>query len=160
MVICCSCPRGLRHLAYVRTSPFNCPLVTYKEFGFEKLFPCSDKLQTILLHGQKLTVLGTAEILERSGGEIVAVGPSGQLEGFSQVCSVLVWWPWSKAMSSGLQIQKHLSFFFFWPYWEACGILVPWPGIEPGPSAVKAQSPKHWTTREFPETFIFLYRDE
>ena len=35
----------------------------------------------------------------------------------------------------------------------ACGILVPGPGIEPGPSAVKALSPNHWTTREFP---IFL----
>ena len=26
------------------------------------------------------------------------------------------------------------------------GILVPWPGIEPGPLAVKMQSPNHWTT--------------
>ena len=26
------------------------------------------------------------------------------------------------------------------------GILVPWPGIEPGPLAVKTQSPNHWTT--------------
>ena len=32
----------------------------------------------------------------------------------------------------------------------ACGILVPRPGIEPGPSAVKTWSPNHWTTREFP----------
>ena len=31
----------------------------------------------------------------------------------------------------------------------ACGILVK-PGIEPGPSAVKALSPNHWTAREFP----------
>ena len=31
-------------------------------------------------------------------------------------------------------------FFFFWLSCEACGILVPWPGIEPGPLAVKAQS--------------------
>ena len=28
-------------------------------------------------------------------------------------------------------------------------ILVPWRGIESGPSAVKVQSPRHWTTREF-----------
>ena len=26
--------------------------------------------------------------------------------------------------------------------------LVPWPGIEPGPSALEAQSLSHWTTRE------------
>ena len=32
----------------------------------------------------------------------------------------------------------------------ACGILVPSPGIEPRPSAVKAQSPNHWTARELP----------
>ena len=29
-------------------------------------------------------------------------------------------------------------------------ILVPRPGIEPGPPAVEAQSPNYWTTREFP----------
>ena len=32
----------------------------------------------------------------------------------------------------------------------ACGILVPQPGIEPAPLAVKSQSPKHWTARKFP----------
>ena len=36
-----------------------------------------------------------------------------------------------------------LSFFF------GCGILVPQPGIEPAHSAVKVQSPNHWTSREF-----------
>ena len=30
-----------------------------------------------------------------------------------------------------------------------CGILVPWPGIEAVPSAGEAQSPNHWTTKEF-----------
>ena len=38
----------------------------------------------------------------------------------------------------------------------ACGILPPQPGIEPGPSAVKAQNPNHWSTREFPRILIFL----
>ena len=44
-----------------------------------------------------------------------------------------------------------------------CGIfscstwdLVPWPGIEPGPPALGAQSLSHWTTREIPEFRIFL----
>ena len=41
-------------------------------------------------------------------------------------------------------------FFFFLLHLEACGILVPWPGIEPVPPAVEAQSSNHWTTREFP----------
>lgn len=32
----------------------------------------------------------------------------------------------------------------------ACGILVPQPGIEPGSSAVKAQSYNHWIAKESP----------
>ena len=35
-----------------------------------------------------------------------------------------------------------ILFLFF--VWLACGILFPWPGIEPGPLAVKAWSPNHW----------------
>ena len=31
----------------------------------------------------------------------------------------------------------------------ACGILVSWPGIEPGLLAVKALGPNHWIAREF-----------
>ena len=40
--------------------------------------------------------------------------------------------------------------FCFWPRRMACRILVPQPGIEPRPLAVRACSPNHWTTREFP----------
>ena len=36
------------------------------------------------------------------------------------------------------------------PCHAPCRILVPWPGIKPGPSAVKALSPSRWTAREFP----------
>ena len=54
-------------------------------------------------------------------------------------------------------VVVHHVFFcflvFFWSHHEACGILVPWPGIEPGASAVKVQSPNHWTTREFPPSY-------
>ena len=39
---------------------------------------------------------------------------------------------------------------YFWPHRIACGILVSKTRIEPGPSAVKALSPTHWTTREVP----------
>ena len=45
---------------------------------------------------------------------------------------------------------------FFLPHWVACGILVPQPGIEPGPLAERAWSPNHWTAREFPELWLFL----
>ena len=47
-----------------------------------------------------------------------------------------------------------LFFIYFWPHLTACGILVPQPGIERRPLAVKAWSPNHWTFREFPETNI------
>ena len=54
------------------------------------------------------------------------------------------------------------AMYFFLIYWEdggiylfwlsgvACGILVPWPGIEPGPPAVEVQNPNLWTHQEFP----------
>ena len=44
-----------------------------------------------------------------------------------------------------------LSFFFLWLCHVACGILVPWPGIEPTQSALEARSLSHWTAREAPE---------
>ena len=42
------------------------------------------------------------------------------------------------------------GFCFVFCHHAACGILVPWPGIEPLPWQWKTQSPNHWTTREFP----------
>ena len=44
--------------------------------------------------------------------------------------------------------------FFFWPCPTACGILLPWPGIEPTTPAVEAQSLNHWTAREVPKLLI------
>ena len=46
--------------------------------------------------------------------------------------------------------------FFFWPCRAACGISVFWPGIKPGPMAVKSWSPKHWTARKFPKNTLLL----
>ena len=43
-------------------------------------------------------------------------------------------------------------FFFFWTHLTAREILVPRPGIEPGPSAVKARGPNHWTSRNSDRT--------
>ena len=37
-----------------------------------------------------------------------------------------------------VQICYLLILFLFWPYHMACGVIVPHPGIEPKPSAVKA----------------------
>ena len=44
--------------------------------------------------------------------------------------------------------------FLFLAHCMACRILVPRPGIEPGPSAVKVPSLNHWTAREFPVSFF------
>ena len=43
--------------------------------------------------------------------------------------------------------------FFFWRPQAAWGVLVPLPGIKPGPSAAKLWSPNHWTAKEFPILF-------
>ena len=42
----------------------------------------------------------------------------------------------------------------FWPCHAACGILVPWPGIEPRPPASGAQSLDHWTASKVPSPFF------
>ena len=55
----------------------------------------------------------------------------------------------SNGFQAGL-LSYFIYLLFFWPHRAACGILVPRPGIKPVPSAVEAQSPNHWTTREFP----------
>ena len=45
---------------------------------------------------------------------------------------------------------------FFWPPHLSCGILVPHPGTEPDPLAVKAWSLNHWTISECPKCSHFL----
>ena len=47
-------------------------------------------------------------------------------------------------------VHTMLLFFPFWPWYMACGIFISWPGTEPRPLAVKAQSPSHRTAAEFP----------
>ena len=57
----------------------------------------------------------------------------------------------STFLQSSRDKRKVASFsLFFWPYHVAGGILVPQPGIEPGPMTVKMQNANHWTAREFP----------
>ena len=50
----------------------------------------------------------------------------------------------------------NVHFFPFWPRCAACGILVPRPGIETGPTAVKPPSLNHWTSRESPYVMFFI----
>ena len=53
------------------------------------------------------------------------------------------------------KLVRYIHFFFYLFVHTACRILLPWPGLEPVPSAVKVQCLKHWTTREFPDSFLF-----
>ena len=47
----------------------------------------------------------------------------------------------------------------FMVHCAACGILVSWPGIEPGPcTAGKTLRPSHWAARKLPKSFC-AYKD-
>ena len=53
-----------------------------------------------------------------------------------------------------LLLLLFLNLFYFWWYHMVLGILVPWPGIKPVPSALEAQSLNQWITREVPDFII------
>ena len=48
-------------------------------------------------------------------------------------------------------------YLFMAAHSEACGILVPRPGVEPRSPAVEAWSANHWTAREFPVYMFILH---
>ena len=54
---------------------------------------------------------------------------------------------------------KHLLLsvlFFPWPSCTTYGILVPWTGIKPKPSAMKLRTPNQWTSRKFPFATLLM----
>ena len=70
----------------------------------------------------------------------------------SQLCS---WRGGTPCLWKILLFFKKITLFFrFWPCHAAYGILVSWPGFEPGPLAVKAWSLNRWTTKKFPSQRI------
>ena len=50
-----------------------------------------------------------------------------------------------------------LNAVFFGCALRLVGILVPRPGIEPAPSAVKVQSPNRWIARDFPSNAVLSW---
>ena len=61
-------------------------------------------------------------------------------------------------MSLSQSISKfYFFFFFFWPCFMACGILVPWSGIEPMLSAMRVQNLNYWIAREFSLNSILFH---
>ena len=74
----------------------------------------------------------------------------------------LVWRnPTDKRLTVLEKLLLHRCVFFFlawgWGGVGVFGILVPPPGIEPGPPIVGVQSPNHRTTREFPTQDSYPY---
>ena len=62
---------------------------------------------------------------------------------------------WEKLL---LQTFASLCFVLFFP-WPSCttyGILVPWTGIKPKPSAMKLRTPNQWTSRKFPFATLLM----
>ena len=47
-------------------------------------------------------------------------------------------WPYCDLLplEAAACLSSSIFFFFFWPHWAACGILFPWPRIEPMPPAL------------------------
>ena len=53
--------------------------------------------------------------------------------------------PTRSALRTGLLWRFEVSAFSLWPRLEACGILVPQPGVEAAPPAPEARSLNLWT---------------
>ena len=62
------------------------------------------------------------------------------------------WATWLTHSCGWLRVEFWFVFVLniFWLGCTACEILVPWPGIEPVPPALAAQSLNHWTARRSP----------
>ena len=56
-------------------------------------------------------------------------------------------------MAENILTMNLAIFFSFFGYPLAYGVLIPQLGTEPTPLGVIAQSPNHWTPREFPALF-------
>ena len=59
---------------------------------------------------------------------------------------------WAPREPGHRKIQLFVLFFDH----VACEILVPQPGIEPGPLAVRVQSSSHWTIRKFLKNLVLI----
>ena len=51
----------------------------------------------------------------------------------------------SKGLSRVFSNTTYMPYYCFWPCYMACGILVPWAGMEPEPPALEMLSLSYWT---------------
>ena len=98
------------------------PYFLYPPNSWQPLFYCFYEVNIFRLHKQRLVYLLTTTTTTKS-----------QYSGAEKNIPIYL---------------TSFFFFFFWSYHVACKILVPWPGIEPMPPALEAQSLNHWTARE------------
>ena len=104
-----------------------------------------------------ITVLGTGLGLPLEGMKRAGVTHLACHSLSSEPCGRLIRFPCFGHQSPGAFSTLAISLIgaiVFWPYPAAYGILVPRPGIEPKPSAVRSPSPNHWTAREILEQFF------
>ena len=69
------------------------------------------------------------------------------------------WIAWDSFIQEECYVPKsdERLFFFLLPRCAGCGILVPWPGIEPVPLEVEMWSLNHWTTRKVQDILVTLF---
>ena len=73
------------------------------------------------------------------------------------ICSsVLLCWQSSYSSKVMKPIKKYIFIWLHWVLVAACGDIVPWPRIKPGPPALGMCSLNHWTTREVPRDHFWL----
>ena len=83
---------------------------------------------------------------------------------WSLKCKITLNSIWERSKTERVITSSLLLIFFFFsflPHHKACNILIPLPlqglRVQSLPPAVKAQSPKHWTTREFQFLWNFTF---
>ena len=68
---------------------------------------------------------------------------------FINLMAIVLFTSYYIQITSAIYFARCCRDFFKW--FMTRGIWVPWPGIEPMSPEMEAWSPKHWTTKEFPQ---------
>ena len=150
-------------LAEHRTNLLEMWLAVHTTYGGD-IDPLVEHLVILLWISQSLLFLPTPNCSQQMA-ILGADSPSGG-EWNESFVSHLCWVSWAlhannESNRAGVWIQHPpfsatlFFFFFFWSHHSACGIFIPQSEIEPWPMAMKAASPNHWTTREFPSSGFF-----
>ena len=134
-----------------------------KSMSIESVMPSNHLIlcRPLLPHLQSFSTSGSFPMSQffTSGGQGIGASASASVVPINSQG----WFPLE--LASPFFLNCIFCLFIYLLHHTACGILVPQPGIELGPSAVRVQSSNHWTTREFPAShiqlsFLQLYKDQ